>query len=290
MARSRFHRSPDALPPLRWTPRDSAILRTVLRCRCCLVEHLQTLHFPSYKTAAERSMKLFHHRYLDRLPLNQPDGGQPAMVHVLGEPGLDRLRADGVEGVPEAPLDRDDLGDMSHAVRVADAVVSFQALDQHPGIEVPIATAHPAVTWSITPDAAMVVDVPARLFRRILLLDVSAGPTSVAARAWGERFEGWRRWVQRARQTVEADLAGLLETAPASSRSARARVSIGVVAADEDDCGRLAALADARGASPLIHLTTPAALAANGVGGAAWVQAAARHRDGSEARRTSVLS
>lgn len=294
MARSRFRRSPDDLPPLRWTERDDAIMRTVLRCRCCLVEHLQQLHFPSYKTAAERSMKLFHHGYLDRLPLDQPDGGQPAMVHVLAARGLERLRATGAAGVPETSPDPAAYGDLRQAVLVADAVVAFARLAQHPGVEVPIAAASPSPGWTIAPDAAIVLDVPARLFRRILLLDVStpSNPTSDAdttARDWDARLSAWRDWARRGREPIEEDLARLLSSAPKRTRSPRTRVSIGIVTNDAADQQHLAARAASINAGALIHLTTIDALARHGAGGPAWVQAGLLHRSGEAARRTSVL-
>lgn len=297
MARSRFRRSPDALPPLRLTARDDAILADIARIGPCLVDHLRRLHFPSYKTAAERAMKLFHHRFLDRRPLEAATG-QPAMAHVLAERGIARLAELGVAARPPLPADAEPAA-LGQAVARAGVLVDFVVAGRHPGIHLPIVEASPAGREPM-PDALVVIDIPSRLFRRVLLLDFDdlGAPAAPAAgaesgrRADGRRarFSRWRSWATRPAATIEADLQALLTTRGVHTTHHRARVSIAYVVGDPASTDDVAQAAVEAGCGPLIYLAEVGELRAAGPLGAVWTQARVRAADGVSARKTSVLA
>lgn len=287
MARSRFHRSADALPPLRLTPRDDAILRDIDRLGPSLVEHLRALHFPSYKTAAERAMKLFHHQYLERLPL-EADAGQPAMAHVLAAKGIERLAAIGVDARP--PLDADaEMARVQRAVELTGVLTAFVTAARHPGIELPAVEASPrAVGDGFAPDALVVLDVPARLFRRVLLLDIAGLADDPSLRR--ARFAQWAAWAARTPQQIERELADLLAARGVPPSPSRARVSIGLVIVDDAGLDGIAEAAVQAGCGPLLYLTTTAAVHAQGPLADIWTQARLRAAEGAAARRTGVLA
>lgn len=290
MARSRFHRTPAALPPLRLTPRDDAVLRDIHRLRCCLVPHLRALHFPSYKTAAERAMKLFHHRYLDRLSLDV-ETGQPAMIHVIGPNGRAHLATLGIDAAPTLPAD--DPQALARAVAVAEVLTAFLVAARHPGVELPLAEATPALgddAAALSPDAAVVIDVPARLFRRVLLIDIDRierDPTADERRA--RRYATWRTWAAAGPMPVERALARLLARQGVAESPARPRVSIGLIARDATRLDALAREVCAAGCGPLFHLATLDDLRDRGAFASVWVAARARADRGDDAPRTSVL-
>ncbi|MBI1800832.1 MAG: replication-relaxation family protein [Chloroflexi bacterium] len=68
--RKRFERSDDP-PPLRMTERDRAILRAVHTYRMLTCEQIQKLLFPGARIEVPRTRlrKLYHHRYLERIPI-----------------------------------------------------------------------------------------------------------------------------------------------------------------------------------------------------------------------------
>lgn len=284
MARSRFRRSKVTLPPLRLTARDDAVLDDVHRFGCALVAHLQALHFPSYKTAAERAMKLFHHRYLDRLAL-EVETGQPAMIHVLGEAGRARLAARGVE-VGRGPSE-DEPRALARAVDVAEVLTAIAVAGRQPGVELPLVEARPPIDDEapVRPDAGVVVDVPSKRFRRVLLLDVD-GRGEVAQ---GERFAAWRAWASGGPVRVEQALGRMLARRGVAAVAGRARVSIGVVAHDDARLDALARLANLSGCGPLVHLARFDRLRGEGAFAAVWQQAKARAEHGAAAPVTSVL-
>lgn len=284
MARSRFHRSTDALPPLRLTRRDDAILRDVERLGPCLVEHLRRLHFPSYKTAAERAMKLFHHGFLERRPL-PAESGQPAMAHVLAPRGVEHLAARGIRA-RTLPADFDEPHALAWAVRRTDVLSRLAADARHPGLELPLIEADPAGD-GLMPDALVVLDVPSRLFRRVLLLDVLRDGPKDGLR---ERLEAWRAWASRPATTIEEGILQALEARDVARTRHRARVSIGLLVPDAATLDAAAALATATGCGALIHLAAAEWLHEASPLDTVWVQAQARARDGAAARMTSVLA
>ena len=284
MARSRFRRSPDALPPLRLTPRDDAILRDVERLGPCLVDHLRRLHFPSYKTAAERAMKLFHHGYLERRPL-PADSGQPAMAHTLAPKGIERLARKGITARTATPSDEPEA--LAWAVDRADVLVRMIESGRHPGLELPVVQADPPGDGQM-PDALVVIDMPARLFRRVLLLDV--GHPTDGAHALRARFERWRAWAARPALEIEQTLQRHLDARGISPTPHRARVSIALVMPDEDALDRAAVAAVSCGCGALIYLASIVAIRAATPLDAVWVQARDRASNGGQARRTSVLA
>lgn len=291
MARSRFRRSPDALPPLRLTARDDAILGDIARIGPCLVDHLRRLHFPSYKTAAERAMKLFHHGFLERLPL-PADTGQPAMAHVLGDRGRQHL-ADREIAPPPAAMAPHPPTDLRHAVEVAGILADFIVAARHPGVELPIVDAG-AAGGGFAPHGLVVLDMPARLFRRMLLLDVAPASTDDAPIDAGPidagRLAGWKAWASRPPKTIEAELHRMLNARGVATANLRARVSIGLVVPDEPTLDAAARAAVEAGCGPLIHLAVLGELRETGPLGPVWTQARARANDGADARRTSVLA
>lgn len=282
MARSRFHRSADALPPLRLTPRDDAILSDVARLGPCLVEHLRRLHFPSYKTAAERAMKLFHHGFLERLPL-PAETGQPTMAHALAPRGVEHIAGLGLE--PGATAVATEEADPTHAVEVAGVLVDFLVAGRHPGIELPVVEAAPAGARGL-PDALVVIDLPARLFRRTLLLDV-ARPEPAATRA---RLAEWKAWAARPPATIEGELNGMLVDRGIAASKLRARVSIGLVVPDAAALDDVARAAVEAGCGALLHMASLHDLRTAGPLGPVWTKARDRASDGARAQRTSVLA
>lgn len=282
MARSRFRRSQVTLPPLRLTARDDAVLDDVHRFGCALVAHLQALHFPSYKTAAERAMKLFHHRYLDRLAL-EVETGQPAMIHVLGEAGRARLAARGVE-VEAGPSEADPRA-LARAVDAAEILTAVTIAGRQPGIELPLIEARPPADAAVQPDAGVVVDVPSRRFRRVLLIDVDGRDDT----AQGERFVEWRAWASGGPVRVEQALGRMLSRRGVAPIQGRARVSIGLVAHTDARLDALARLANLSGCGPLVHLARLDRLRDEGAFAAVWQQAKARAERGAAAPVTSVL-
>jgi len=273
---------------LRLTARDDAILRDVERLGPCLVEHLQRLHFPSYKTAAERAMKLFHHRYLERHAL-PAETGQPAMAHLLGQRGRERLAALDASVRPQAPrLHESDC--LAWSVARTDILSRFIAASRHPGLDVPIVEADPCGPddTALMPHALIVLDVPARLFRRVLLLDVAPSVLDVATMA--SRFDAWRAWAARPAAHIEAGIEHMLDSRALVRTRHRARVSIGLVVADDAALDRAASAAMAAGCGALVYLAARDAIEGATPLDAVWVQARARAEQGAAARRTSVLA
>ncbi|MEZ4432763.1 MAG: hypothetical protein R3F65_10145 [bacterium] len=288
MARSRFRRTPARLPPLRLTPRDDELLRDIARLGCCLVPQLQALHFPSYKTAAERAMKLFHHRFLDRLSI-EVENGQPAMIHVIGPEGRARLRELGVAAEERTP---GDAAALARAVAVAEVLTAFLVAGRRPGVVLPLAEAGPPLDGDgpVQPDAGVVIDVPARLFRRVLLIDVERDERDAAAdERRARRYGAWRQWAAAGPVPVERALSRMLARRGVADAPGRARVSIGLVVRDAARLDVAAREVSAVGCGPLFHLTTVDALRAEGAFAPVWVQARARLEKGDQAARTSVL-
>ncbi len=282
MARSRFRRSTEALPPLRLTRRDDAILRDVERFGPCLVDHIRRLHFPSYKTAAERAMKLFHHGYLERRPL-PADTGQPAMAHVVASRGVARLAESGIVARPlDAVVDRP----LDWAVNRADVLVRLAEAGRHPGIELPIVEAAPQGAGHL-PDALVVVDMPSRLFRRVLLLDIPQ-PDDVAGLA--HRLGAWRTWASRPAAHIEQELQGHLSARGVAPTRHRARVSIALLVADDDALTAASQAALDAGCGALVYLACVPDMHRSNPLEAIWVQAKAHVHDGDDAQRTSILA
>lgn len=284
MARSRFRRTPDALPPLRLTSRDDAILRDIDRLGPCLVDHLRRLHFPSYKTAAERAMKLFHHRFLDRLPL-PATSGQPAMAHGLAPRGIDRLAEIGIEARTLDPAVAEDPERLAEATARAGVLADFLAAGRHPGLDIPVVEAAPSGD-GLMPHGLVVIDVPARLFRRVLLLDFAPGGADELAARLGQ----WRMWAARPPATIEGGLQAMLDSRDVARTSHRARVSIGLLVADDTGLDAAAKVALEAGCGALIHLAALDRLSDATPFDPIWVQARDRARDGRAARCTSVLN
>lgn len=213
MARSRFVRDPDVAVAL--TVRDDAMLRLLLRVKYARVEHFQQLFFSSYKTAAERSMKLFHAGLMDRTPL-PARRGQAAAIHTISSAGINRLREIG-ESIPRewrgkstspVSLDHDlALTDvlvsfLSGAGQHTVAVVAYERANKHLVVSLPA----DAVAGSLKPDGAVVVDHDGgRLFA---LIEVDRGTMSKAVMR--EKFLAYREAAMN-QERIEATLSGLLE-------------------------------------------------------------------------------
>lgn len=122
MARSRFLRDPGVSVLI--TARDDAMLKILLRVKYARVGHFQSLFFSSYKTAAERCMKLYHAKLMDRVAL-PARRGQAAVVHTIAAAGINRLREIG-EAVPrEWRAKGTSPTSLDHDLAVTDVLVSF---------------------------------------------------------------------------------------------------------------------------------------------------------------------
>ncbi|MCA9538555.1 MAG: hypothetical protein KC620_06685 [Myxococcales bacterium] len=269
MARSRFRRPDDALPPLRWTPRDDAILADVARLGHCLIEHLQALHFPSYKTAAERAMKLFHHGYLARAPL-PAERGQPTMVHTLAPGGVAHLANAGVPSTVPAPLSVEAL---RHALDVTAAVVAFLAASPPSGTVVRFIDRTLAPLrdgGAIRPDAAVLIETPTRRMRRLVLLDIDRPD---APEALAQRVQAWLAWTRQPPPALEAWIGALLTAHAVPADSVRAQLSLAWLGGGSDRLAQIATTLRQAGAARLIYLADLEALVAQGGFAPLWQRA-----------------
>jgi len=128
--RPRFERVP--IRPMILTPRDLAILRAVHRHRLLRSTHLVALTGGSRQATLRRLQLLFHHRYLDRPPMQldwYTHGSEP-FVYALGSRGAEALAAEG-ELKPGALRPETKNRDLSrlflrHALAVAEVMVAFE--------------------------------------------------------------------------------------------------------------------------------------------------------------------
>lgn len=213
MARSRFLRDPGVSVQI--TARDDAMLNFLLRVKYARVEHFQQLFFSSYKTAAERCMKLFHTGLIDRTPL-PASRGQAAAIHTIAAAGINRLREIGVAIPREWRGKAASPAMLDHTLAITDVLASFLAgaAASGPSI-VAYERAHARLvvklservpSSSVKPDGAVVVDQNGK--RLLALLEVDRGTMSVVQMA--EKFSAYRE-AALGRACIEATLSALLE-------------------------------------------------------------------------------
>ena len=297
MARSRFRRSPGAdLPPLRLTPRDDAVLLDVLRLRYATAEHVWALRFPSYKTAADRLMRLFQHGYLDRVPLPS-EKGQPPMVHVLGAAGARRLAELGEE-LPAEPRARARTAlALGHELALTTVLVEFLKLAPPPGIRVSCVerasarladrASDPAGAAPVRPDGAACVDAPGIPLRRFVLLEVDRG--TMSPERMEAKFRAYRTWLTQGAGRAEAFLDRLRARHGLEPSDEPAGVKVGVVTDDPARSARLAAIAARIGCGRLFWMAEEAEMLFRGALGAVWTPAGELSGEGNSAVRRSLL-
>lgn len=183
MARSRFLRDPGVSVQI--TARDDAMLKFLLRVKYARVEHFQRLFFSSYKTAAERCMKLFHAGLIDRTPL-PASRGQAATIHTIAAAGINRLREIDMAIPREWRAKAASSAMLDHELAVSDVLVAFLSGAAKNGPSVAAyerANKHLLLTMpervpggSLKPDGAVVVDQNGE--RLFALIEVDRGTMS----------------------------------------------------------------------------------------------------------------
>ncbi len=95
---------------MRLTARDRQIVKTVWQCRLLTSHQIEARIFPSDKPRGKRTVcqrrlqLLFHHRFLDRMPMHVVLGeGRVPYVYVLGKQGIDLVAS-------MAEVDRAEIG------------------------------------------------------------------------------------------------------------------------------------------------------------------------------------
>lgn len=297
MARSRQRRSaPDDRPPLRLTDRDDAILSSILRLRYCLVEHIQALHFPSYKTAAERLMRLYQHGFLDRIPLPAADG-QPAMVHILAGGGVRRLSDRGARLPVEPRARATSPTGLEHELAVSTLLVELHKANaaatgaefrciERASAELSDRTAEGAEGLPIRPDGAAMLHAPG-LASRLLLLEVDRG--TMGPDRMERKFVAYRTWLSQTPERALTFLERLCERNGMPVPDAELDIKVLVVAPDAGRVQRLAALAVAAGCPRLVWLAEEDALLFHGALGAVWAPAGERISRSTHAVLRSIL-
>lgn len=93
--------------PMRETDRDRHIVHLVYQYRILSQAQLQRLLRRSRSTVQQALMRLYHHRYLERVFLPVAYGGSSPTLYILDRRGIDLLRGLGIEdftGVPDRSL------------------------------------------------------------------------------------------------------------------------------------------------------------------------------------------
>lgn len=104
--RYRRDRRPKSPKPMHFTDNDRAIIGYLYDYRLLTQQQIEQLLGRSRSTVQEKLIRLYHHKFVDRIFLSvRPGVGRSPTLYVLDKAGFDVLRAEGIEdfsGFPKA--------------------------------------------------------------------------------------------------------------------------------------------------------------------------------------------